>query len=90
MASNSFPRSLLAIGLSPGFTHKQFCCAMEFERSEEICALAHQEWLDLQGPENDNSSYRWYLSYVSMKSEYTRDMGYAYKNTNNKNKNREP
>jgi len=46
MASNSFPRSLLAIGLSPGFTHRQFCCAMELERSEETCALAHQEWLE--------------------------------------------
>ena len=46
----SFPRSLLSIGLSPGFTHQQFCCAMEFERSDEIRALAHREWLAIQGP----------------------------------------
>ena len=84
----SFPRSLLSIGLSPGFTHQQFCCAMEFERSDEIRALAHREWLAIQGPEHDNSSYRWYLSYASMKTEYTRDMGYSYKH--NQNKNQEP
>ncbi len=46
----SFPQSLLSIGLSPGFTHQQFCCAMEFERSDEIRALAHREWLAIQGP----------------------------------------
>ena len=88
MTNNRFPRALVSIGLSPGFTHKQFCCAMELERSDETRVLAHHEWLALQGPEDENSSYRWYLSYVSMKSKYTRDMGYAYKN--NKNKNSEP
>jgi len=87
--NNTFPRSLAAIGLYPGFTHEQFCCIMELERSDEIRALAHQEWLNLQGEEHDNSCYRWYLSYASMKSEYTRDMGYAYK-SRSKNKNKEP
>ena len=86
---NRFPRSLAAIGLNPGFTHEQFCCMMELERSDEIRELAHQEWLNIQGEEHDNSSYRWYLSYASMKSEYTRDMGYAYKNKS-QNKNKEP
>ena len=32
---NRFPRSLAAIGLNPGFTHEQFCCMMELERSDE-------------------------------------------------------
>lgn len=85
--TNLFPRSLAAIGLSPGFTHEQFCCMMEFERSDEIRQLAHQEWSNLQGEEYENSPYRWYLSYASMKTQYTKDMGYAYKN---KNKNKEP
>ena len=66
--NNTFPRSLVAIGLSPGFNHEQFCHIMEMERSDEIRALAHQEWSSLQGEENDNSPYRWYLSYVSMKA----------------------
>tara|TARA_B100001142_G_scaffold321857_1_gene369200 strand:- start:1191 stop:1457 length:267 start_codon:yes stop_codon:yes gene_type:complete len=84
---NRFPRSLAAIGLNPGFTHQQFCFMMELERSDYIRELAHQEWLNIQGEEYENSPYRWYLSYVSMKSEYTRDMVYPYKS---KNKNKEP
>ena len=75
--TNLFPRSLAAIGLSPGFTHEQFCCMMEFERSDEIRQLAHQEWSNLQGEEYENSPYRWYLSYASMKTQYAKDMGYA-------------
>ena len=82
-----FPRSLALLGLNPGFTHEQFCSIMEFYRSDEIRELAHQEWLGLQGPEHDNSCYRWYLSYVSMKNEHTIDLGYSYKK---KNKNAEP
>ena len=77
--SNYFPRSLLQIGLNQGFTHEQFCTIMEFERSDELRELAHQEWLDLQSPEYDNSIYRWYLSYASMRTEYTRDMGWHHR-----------
>ena len=87
--NQSFPRALAAIGLNPGFTHEQFCYLMELERSDETCQLAHQEWLGLQGEEYDNSPYRWYLSYVSIKSEFTRDMAYAYKRKH-KNKNNQP
>ena len=70
----SFPRSLALIGLSPGFTHEQFKTCLGMERSDAVRRLAHEEWLDQQAPEYENvSNYRWHLSYVSMKSEYTRD-----------------
>ena len=85
----TFPRALAAIGLQPGFTNEQFYYLMELERSDETCQLAHQEWLGLQGEEYNNSPYRWYLSYVYIKSEFTRDMAYAYKRKY-KNKNNQP
>ena len=68
----SFPSSLALIGLSPGFTSEQFKAAMIPERSDWVRNKAHQEWLEEQVPEKDNTfNYRWYLSYVSMKNEYT-------------------
>jgi len=85
--SLTFPSSLAAIGLNPGFTAKQFCHIMKFERSDYIRELAHQEWLNIQGEEYENSPYRWYLSYASMPTEHTRHMAYPYEH---KNKNREP
>ena len=70
----SFPRSLALIGLSPGFTHEQFKACLGMERSDAVRTLAHEEWLGQQTPEYESvSNYRWHLSYVSMRSEYTRD-----------------
>lgn len=84
-----FPQSLSLLGLTPGFTPKQFSIIMELERSDELRQLAHQEWEAEQAPEYDNTfNYRWYLSYVSMKNEYTKYMAYRYKNK--KNQAREP
>ena len=70
---SSFPKSLAMLGLSPGFTHKQFREVMKLERTDSHRELAHTEWEAL--PELDSTyHYRWYLSYVSMKNEYTRDL----------------
>ncbi len=63
MSEPPFPRSLVLMGLNPNFTHQQFIEVIHLERSEQICALAY-----------DNHPYRWYLSYLQMSSEYTKDM----------------
>ena len=62
------------MGLSPGFTSKQFSHALSIERSEELRKLAHEEWESQQSPIYDNNNHRWYLSYASMENRYTRDM----------------
>ena len=83
----SFPTSLRLLGLSPGFTQKQFNEIMLLERSDYIRNLAHHEWLSEQTPElDDKFNYRWHLSYVSMKNQYTVDLN-SYNNLKN---NREP
>ena len=67
-----FPRCLSLLGLSPGFTQREFLEVMSMERSDEVRQLAHQEWESQQGPEFDRHNWRWHLSYVSMKTEITR------------------
>tara|TARA_B110000003_G_C16475497_1_gene467428 strand:+ start:514 stop:774 length:261 start_codon:yes stop_codon:yes gene_type:complete len=67
-----FPRCLSLLGLSPGFTQREFLEVMAMERSDEMRQLAHQEWESQQGPEFDRHNWRWHLSYVSMKTEFTR------------------
>ena len=75
MSPSSFPQSLASMGLSPGFTPKQFDEVIKIDRSDELRQLAHREWEAEQTPDKDNGfNYRWYLSYASMKNEYTRDM----------------
>ena len=74
--NNRFPKSLSILGLTPGFTHKQFCIVMDFERSDDLRMLAHSEWESEQKLEYDHSNWRWELSYVSMKNEYTIDFNY--------------
>ena len=71
----SFPKSLSMLGLSPEFTQQQFSEVMKIERSDSLRKIAHKEWEEQQSPElDDKFNYRWYLSYVSMKNEYTRDL----------------
>ncbi len=68
-----FPQSLALLGLSPGFTNKQFMEVLQLERSDSLRNQAHEEWLAEQDPDLDDVfNYRWYLSYVSMKNEFTR------------------
>jgi hypothetical protein len=74
MSSPPFPSSLGFIGLNQNFTHKQFMAAMTLERSVSIRELAYNEWLLLQDDKYEGHPYRWYLSYVQMKTENTRDM----------------
>ena len=74
MSEPQFPRSLGLIGLNPKFTHKQFIAAMSLERSDAIRELAYNEWLFLQDDKYEAHPYRWYLSYVQMKTENTKDM----------------
>ena len=70
----TFPKSLALLGLSPGFTNKQFMEVLQLERSDSLRNQAHEEWLAEQDPELDHGfNYRWYLSYISMKNEYTSD-----------------
>ena len=71
-----FPESLTRLGLNYGFTDLEFRVAMSFLRSDELRQLAHREWESEQDPLYDNSNWRWYLSYVSMKNEYTTDLYY--------------
>ena len=71
-----FPQSLKLLGLNYGFSQKQFNAIMVLQRSDELRELAHQEWLNEQNPFYDDSNWRWYLSYVSMKNEYTTDLYY--------------
>tara|TARA_B100000886_G_scaffold134591_1_gene90827 strand:- start:1462 stop:1725 length:264 start_codon:yes stop_codon:yes gene_type:complete len=71
-----FPESLRRLGLNYGFTDLEFRVAMSFLRSDELRQLAHREWESEQDPLYDNSNWRWYLSYVSMKNEYTTDLYY--------------
>lgn len=66
-----FPLSLKLLGLNYGFTHNQFIAVMTLHRSEQIIKLAHKEWENEQDTTFDNSNWRWYLSYVSMKNEAT-------------------
>ena len=68
----TFPRSLSLLGLSPGFTQREFLEVLAMERSNELRQLAHQEWVDQNATEFDNHNWRWHLSYVSMKTEVTR------------------
>ena len=80
--THPFPKSLSLLGLNKGFTSKQFSMMMELERSDEIRKLAQQEWEAEQDPQYDNTfNYRWYLSYVSMKNEHTKDLEYRYNKT---------
>ena len=72
-----FPKTFLAMGLSPGFTNKQFKDALSIDRSDSLRNLAHEEWKSQQLSIYDNNNHRWYLSYASMKNEYTRDL-YKY------------
>ena len=72
-----FPKTFLAMGLSPGFTNKQFTHALSIDRSDSLRNLAHEEWKSQQYSIYDNNNHRWYLSYASMKNEYTRDL-YKY------------
>ena len=74
MSEPPFPRSLALMGLNPNFTHQQFIEVIHLERSKQICSLAYEEWLALQDEKYDNHPYRWYLSYLQMSSEYTKDM----------------
>ena len=78
-----FPVSLKRLGLSYGFSMKEFRVAMSFLRSDELRQLAHQEWESEQDPSYDNSNWRWYLSYVSMTNESTVDIYYHLKLKNN-------
>ena len=57
---------------------------MCLERSDELRELAYKEWESEQAPEYDNVlNYRWYLSYVSMKNEYTQDFNYIVNSKKN-------
>lgn len=71
-----FPQSLKLLGLNYGFSQKQFNAIMVLQRSDELRELAHQEWLNEQNPLYDDSNWRWYLSYVSMKNEPSVDLHY--------------
>ena len=64
--SNSvrFPQSMQLCGLNPNFTRDEWNIVMSFPRSVEIRELAYREWLVEQNPLYDNSSWRWYLSYL--------------------------
>lgn len=72
-----FPKTFLAMGLSPGFNNKQFMHALSLDRTDSFRQLAHEEWESQQSSIYDNNNHRWYLSYASMKNEYTRDL-YKY------------
>mgnify|MGYP001359915909 FL=1 len=72
-----FPKTFLSMGLSPGFTNKQFMNSLSIDRSDSLRNLAHEEWKSQQSSIYDNNNHRWYLSYASMKNEYTRDL-YKY------------
>jgi hypothetical protein len=78
-----FPISLKRLGLSYGFSDKEFRVAMSFLRSDELRELAHKEWESEQDPLYDNCNWRWYLSYVSMKNKFTVDLYYHLKLENN-------
>ena len=67
-----FPRSFSLLGLSPGFTHYEFLQVMTMERGDDIRQLAHEEWDSQQDASFDTNNWRWHLSYISMKTEYTR------------------
>jgi hypothetical protein len=74
MSETPFPKSLALLGLNPGFKHKQFVSVMNMERSNQLRELAYNEWLYMQDEKYDNHPFRWYLSYIQMKTEYTKDM----------------
>ena len=57
--------------------NKQFKHAVSIDRSDSLRNLAHEEWKSQQLSIYDNNNHRWYLSYASMKNEYTRDL-YKY------------
>lgn len=71
-----FPRALALLGLSPGFTQRQFNEITQLERSDYIRELAHQEWSQEQDPKYDDANWRWHLSYVSMTNEINVDMNW--------------
>jgi hypothetical protein len=52
------------VGLQPGFSREQWSVVMSIPRTREIRDLAYQEWLAEQDPMYENSSLRWYLSYL--------------------------
>lgn len=82
--NNRLPKSLALLGLSFGFSNDQFNEIMCLERSDELRELAYKEWESEQAPEYDNVlNYRWYLSYVSMKNEYTQDFNYIVNSKKN-------
>ena len=61
---SGFPRSMQLCGLRPQFTQNEWDIVMSIPRSSEVRALAYQEWLTEQDPQYENSSWRWYLSYL--------------------------
>ena len=81
---SQFPKSLTMIGLSPGFTSHEFNGAMMFDRSQSIRNLAFQEWQEYQKPEYENSSYRWYLSYVMGDNSANKEFEYMFNRNSNK------
>ena len=67
-----FPRSLSLLGLSSGFTQREFLEVLTMERSDELRNLAHQEWESQQDDKYNSNNWRWHLSYISIKTEFTR------------------
>lgn len=64
MSHVRYPESMRMAGLEPGFSQQQWDIVMSIPRSSEVRALAYEEWLAEQDPQYENSSFRWYLSYL--------------------------